>query len=60
MNEGPAGRDSCGTLFFVRVGMGGMGVMRQMWVMGHDVSYGRTWDRWEKSCLNRGFLYVRK
>ena len=33
-------------LFFLCVpAMGGMGVMRQMWVMGHDVSYGRTWDR---------------
>ena len=34
MSEGPAGRDSCGTLFFVRVGMEGMGVIGQMGEMG--------------------------
>ena len=34
MNEGPAGRDSCGTLFLCVPVMGGMGVIGQMGEMG--------------------------
>ena len=45
MSEGPAGRDSCGTLFFVRAGDGTNGSNATNGRDGTDVSYGRTWDR---------------
>ena len=60
MIEGPAGRDSCRTLF-LRAGDGtngssgtNVGNGTRMWVMGEPET------GLDESCLNRGFLYVRK